>query len=158
MSEDKKKSVLSVVIYGAVLLIIAALLITMSIIINVRNTRRLENEVDITKENAQTRIMNVQEQNEQLKKAVDEAKTNIDKLSAQKDVLTEQAEIYEKRIESLDALASAGMYICKGRSSYRLAHEQLALVDEELLTDEELEAYEQMCKTTKFETPAEENE
>ena len=147
MTEEKKKSVMSVVIYGAVLFVVAALLITMSIIINVRNTKRLENEVDQTQQGAQraqTTLVNIQEENETLRRLVDEANANIDKLKKQNDELSSQAEEDAARITSLDAIAAAGMDIINGRFS--AAREQLSLVDTEVLTEEELAAYERMYK------------
>ena len=145
MSEDKRKSVMSVVIYGAVLFIVAALLITMSIIINVRNTERLENEVDETQQGAQraqTSLVNIQEENETLRKMINEANDRVDAIKKQNEELSAQAEVDAKRIESLDAIAAAGMDIINGR--YSLAREQLDLVDTELLTEDELAAYERM--------------
>ncbi|MBO4583491.1 MAG: hypothetical protein IKZ81_05570 [Clostridia bacterium] len=145
MSEDKRKSVMSVVIYGAVLFIVAALLITMSIIINVRNTERLENEVDETQQGAQraqTTLVNIQEENEALRKMINEANDRVDAIKKQNEELSAQAEADAKRIASLDAIAAAGMDIINGR--YSLAREQLDLVDTELLTEDELAAYERM--------------
>ena len=145
MSEDKRKSVMSVVIYGAVLLIVAALLITMSIIINVRNTERLENEVDQTQQGAQraqTTLVNIQEENEALRKLVEDANNRVEAIKKQNEELTSQAEADASRIASLDAIAAAGMDIINGK--YSLAREQLDLVDTEALTEDELAAYERM--------------
>lgn len=145
MTEDKKKSVMSVVIYGAVLFVVAALLITMSLIINVRNTKRLENEVDETQQGAQraqTTLVNIQEENEALRKLVNDANARVDEIKAQNEELSSQAEADAARIASLDAIAAAGMHIINGK--YSLAREQLDLVDTELLTEEETAAYERM--------------
>ena len=145
MTEEKKKSVMAVVIYGAVLFVVAALLITMSIIINVRNTERLENEVDITQqgaERAQTTLVNIQEENEALRKLINEANARVDEIKAQNEELSSQAEADAAHIASLDALAAAGMHIINGKFS--LAREQLDLVNVELLTEDELAAYERM--------------
>ena len=145
MTEDKKKSVMSVVIYGAVLFVVAALLITMSLIINVRNTKRLENEVDVTQQGAQraqTTLVNIQEENAALRKLVSEANARVDEIKAQNDELSSQAETDAARIASLDAIAAAGMHIINGK--YSLAREQLDLVDTEVLTEEETAAYERM--------------
>ena len=147
MTEDKKKSVMSVVIYGAVLFVVAALLITMSIIINVRNTKRLENEVDETQQGAQraqTTLVNIQEENETLRQMINDANERVDEIKKQNDELTSQAELDAARIASLDAIAAAGMDIINGR--YSLAREQLDLVDTEILTEDELAAYERMYK------------
>lgn len=147
MTEEKKKSVMSVVIYGAVLFVVAALLITMSLIINVRNTKRLENEVDVTQQGAQraqTTLVNIQQENDTLRKLVAEANNRIDEITAQNDELSSQAEADAARIASLDAIASAGMHIINGK--YSLAREQLDLVDTEILTEDELAAYERMYK------------
>lgn len=147
MTEDKKKSVMSVVIYGAVLFAVAALLITMSIIINVRNTKRLENEVDVTQQGAQraqTTLVNIQEENETLRGLLEDANNRVDNLKKKNEELTSQAEADAERIASLDAIAAAGMDIINGRFS--AAREQLSLVDTEILTEEELEAYERMYK------------
>lgn len=147
MTEEKKKSVMSVVIYGAVLFVVAALLITMSLIINVRNTKRLENEVDVTQQGAQraqTTLVNIQQENDTLRKLVADANNRIDEITAQNDELSSQAEADAARIASLDAIASAGMHIINGK--YSLAREQLDLVDVELLTEEETAAYERMYK------------
>ena len=145
MTEEKKKSVMAVVIYGAVLFVAAALLITMSIIINVRNTERLENQVDVTQqgaERAQTTLVNIQEENEALRKLVNEANARVDEIKAQNEELSSQAEADAAHIASLDALAAAGMHIINGKFS--LAREQLDLVNVELLTEDELAAYERM--------------
>lgn len=145
MTEEKKKSVMAVVIYGAVLFVVAALLITMSIIINVRNTERLENQVDVTQqgaERAQTTLVNIQEENEALRKLVNEANARVDEIKAQNEELSSQAEADAAHIASLDALAAAGMHIINGKFS--LAREQLNLVNVELLTEDELAAYERM--------------
>lgn len=145
MTEEKKKSVMAVVIYGAVLFVVAALLITMSIIINVRNTERLENEVDVTQqgaERAQTTLVNIQEENEALRKLINEANARVDEIKAQNEELSSQAEADAAHIASLDALAAAGMHIINGKFS--LAREQLDLVNVELLTEDELAAYERM--------------
>lgn len=147
MTEEKKKSVMSVVIYGAVLFVVAALLITMSIIINVRNTERLENEVDQTQQGAQraqTTLVNIQEENETLRKMIDDANARVDEIKAQNEELSSQAEADAARIASLDAIAAAGMHIINGK--YSLAREQLDLVDTEILTEDELAAYERMYK------------
>ncbi|MBQ6553407.1 MAG: hypothetical protein IJL83_07335 [Clostridia bacterium] len=147
MTEEKKKSVMSVVIYGAVLFVVAALLITMSLIINVRNTKRLENEVDVTQQGAQraqTTLVNIQQENDTLRKLVADANNRIDEITAQNDELSSQAEADAARIASLDAIASAGMHIINGK--YSLAREQLDLVDTEILTEDELAAYERMYK------------
>ncbi len=138
---------MSVVIYGAVLFVVAALLITMSLIINVRNTKRLENEVDVTQQGAQraqTTLVNIQQENDTLRKLVAEANNRIDEITAQNDELSSQAEADAARIASLDAIASAGMHIINGK--YSLAREQLDLVDTEILTEDELAAYERMYK------------
>lgn len=145
MTEEKKKSVMAVVIYGAVLFVVAALLITMSIIINVRNTERLENQVDVTQqgaERAQTTLVNIQEENEALRKLINEANARVDEIKAQNEELSSQAEADAAHIASLDALAAAGMHIINGKFS--LAREQLDLVNVELLTEDELAAYERM--------------
>jgi regulator of replication initiation timing len=145
MTEEKKKSVMAVVIYGAVLFVVAALLITMSIIINVRNTKRLENQVDVTQqgaERAQTTLVNIQEENEALRKLINEANARVDEIKAQNEELSSQAEADAAHIASLDALAAAGMHIINGKFS--LAREQLDLVNVELLTEDELAAYERM--------------
>ena len=147
MTEERKKSIMSVVIYGAVLFVVAALLITMSLIINVRNTRRLENEVDVTQQGAQraqTTLVNIQQENETLRKLVTEANARVDEIKAQNDELSSQAEADAARIASLDAIANAGMHIINGK--YSLAREQLDLVDTEILTEDELAAYERMYK------------
>ncbi|MBO4934957.1 MAG: hypothetical protein J5441_07330 [Clostridia bacterium] len=145
MTEEKKKSVMAVVIYGAVLFVVAALLITMSIIINVRNTERLENQVDVTQqgaERAQTTLVNIQEENEALRKLINEANARVDEIKAQNEELSSPAEADAAHIASLDALAAAGMHIINGKFS--LAREQLDLVNVELLTEDELAAYERM--------------
>lgn len=147
MTEEKKKSVMSVAIYGAVLFVVAALLITMSIIINVRNTERLENEVDITQQGAQraqTTLVNIQEENEALRGLIEDANNRVSEIEKQNEELSSQAELDAARIASLDAIAAAGMHIINGK--YSLAREQLDLVDTEILTEDELAAYERMYK------------
>lgn len=145
MTEEKKKSVMAVVIYGAVLFVVAALLITMSIIINVRNTKRLENEVDVTQQGAQraqTTLVNIQQENEALRALVADANARVDEIKERNDELSSQAEADAARIASLDAIAAAGMHIINGK--YSLAREQLDLVDTEILTEDELAAYNRM--------------
>ena len=145
MTEEKKKSVMAVVIYGAVLFVVAALLITMSIIINVRNTKRLENEVDVTQQGAQraqTTLVNIQQENETLRALVADANARVDEIKERNDELSSQAEADAARIASLDAIANAGMHIINGK--YSLAREQLDLVDTEILTEDELAAYNRM--------------
>ena len=145
MTDEKRKSVISVVIYGAVLFVVAALLITMSIIINVRNTERLENEVDQTQQGAQraqTTLVNIQEENETLRGLVEDANNRVEAIKKENEELSSQAESDAARIASLDAIAAAGMHIINGK--YSLAREQLDLVDTEILTEEELESYERM--------------
>ncbi len=145
MTEEKKKSVMAVVIYGAVLFVVAALLITMSIIINVRNTKRLENEVDVTQQGAQraqTTLVNIQQENETLRALVADANARVDEIKERNDELSSQAEADAARIASLDAIAAAGMHIINGK--YSLAREQLDLVDTEILTEDELAAYNRM--------------
>lgn len=145
MTEEKKRSVMSVVIYGAVLFVVAALLITMSLIINVRNTRRLESEVDETQQGAQraqTTLVNIQDENETLRRMIGEANDRVSEIKKQNEELSSQAEADAARIASLDAIAAAGMHIINGK--YSLAREQLDLVDVETLTEEETAAYERM--------------
>ena len=145
MTEEKKRSVMSVVIYGAVLFVVAALLITMSLVINVRNTKRLENEVDVTQQGAQraqTTLVNIQEENETLRGLVEDANDRVSEIKKQNEELAAQAEADAARIASLDAIAAAGMHIINGK--YSLAREQLDLVDPEVLTEDETAAYERM--------------
>ena len=145
MTEEKKRSVMSVVIYGAVLFVVAALLITMSLVINVRNTQRLENEVDVTQQGAQraqTTLVNIQEENETLRGLVEDANDRVSEIKKQNEELAAQAEADAARIASLDAIAAAGMHIINGK--YSLAREQLDLVDPEVLTEDETAAYERM--------------
>lgn len=147
MSDDKRKSVMSVVIYGAVLFAVAALLVTMSLIINVRNTKRLENEMDEAQQGAaraQTTLVSVQEENETLRGMLDDANDRIAELKEKNAGLSSEAELNEKRIASLDAIAAAGMDILNSR--YSLARDQLALVDTSVLTEDEMAAYERMYK------------
>lgn len=147
MSEGKKKSILSVVVYGAVLLIVAVSLIVMSLVINYKNTKRLEDEMDETQQGAavtRSSLVNIQQENDQLKKMVDDAKA---KQKEAEDALKENEELLEQsqaHIEALDHLATANMYSTKGKHSK--AREELGLIDTEILTEEELEAYNTLYK------------
>ena len=93
---------------------------------------------------AQTTLVNIQQENDTLRKLVADANNRIDEITAQNDELSSQAEADAARIASLDAIASAGMHIINGK--YSLAREQLDLVDTEILTEDELAAYERMYK------------
>lgn len=142
MSEAKKKSVLSVVIYGAVLIVVAVALITMSLLINYKNTKKLENEMTETQQGAaitRSSLVNIQQENDQLKKMLDEAN---EKLKNAEITMTENAQKLaenKSHIEALDHLATANMYNIKGKRSK--AREELELVNTSILTEEELEAY-----------------
>lgn len=146
MTEEKKKSVMSVVIYGVVLLATAAVLVTASLIINVRSTKHLKNEMNETQQGAarvQTTLINVQEENETLRGMLEDANNRIAELKKQNEEMTTAAEQDTERINSLSAISKAGMHILNRRFSR--AREQLELVNTEVLEEDELAAYKRLC-------------
>ena len=147
MSEDKKKSVMSVVIYGAVLFSVAALLVIMSLIINVRNTKRLETQIDKTEQGAatvQTTLVNVQEENRTLRSLLESANDRNDNLKSYVTIIEERIAKAEARAEALALLAQANTHVLN--SKYAKAREVFETIDTAALTLDDMTAYERLQK------------
>ena len=147
MSEDKKKSVMSVVIYGAVLFAVAALLVVMSLIINVKHTNRLENQIDKTEQGAataQTTLVNVQQENKTLRELLASANTRNENMKKYVAIVEERIAQAEARSEALALLAQANTHVLN--SKYTKAREVFETIDVTALTAEDMEAYERLQK------------
>lgn len=147
MSEDKKKSVISVVIYGAVLFSVAAILVVASILINYSYTRKLENQIDQTEQQGQTvqtTLVNVQEENRTLRELLNSANDRNENLKNYVTAVEAKIEAAEKRIEALSALAEANTHVLN--SKYTKAREVFETIDVTALTEEDSVAYERLKK------------
>lgn len=147
MSEDKKKSVMSVVVYGAVLFTVAALLVVMSLIINVKNTQRLEDEIDETQQGAataQTTLVNVQEENRTLRELLNSANKRNDNLKNRVAAIEEKLAKADARLEALSLLAEANTHVLN--SKYTLARGVFETIDATALTKDDMVAYERLQK------------
>ena len=145
MTDDKRKSVRFVLIYGLALFVIAGVLVGISLFIHVLNTNRLQSEIDNTQQgyvNTQNTLKNVQEENAALLLLIDDANSRAAETEKENAALTEQNEQLQKHIDSLAAMATASRYIIDGQFS--LARESLSLADTTLLTEAETEAYNRM--------------
>lgn len=147
MSEDKKKSVMSVVVYGAVLFAVAALLVVMSLLINVRYTKKLESQIDKTEQEGQTvqtTLVNVQEENRTLRELLNSANSRNENLKNYVTSVEGKLEVAEKRLAALSALAEANTHVLN--SKYTLAREVFETIDVTALTEEDTVAYERLKK------------